>query len=74
MRLYSRKEFEADIKKRWRLTSTDEKTATTRAWKTHGGCFITIPILATYPDYWLETIKELIEAAEGGKQLPWFDS
>lgn len=74
MRLYARDEFEADIKMRWGLEPTPHTTATARIWKTRGGCFISIPITDAYPDYWLDTVKERIEAAEGGKAQPWFDS
>lgn len=74
MRLYSRDEFEADIRQRWGLASTDDVTATARIWKTRGGYFVTIPALEQYPDYWLDTIRELIEAAESKRPLPWHDS
>ncbi|MGE0278754.1 MAG: hypothetical protein AB7R40_25430 [Nitrospiraceae bacterium] len=70
MGLYSRAEFEEDIRSRWGLEATDQVTATARLWKTSGGHFITIPIQETYPDYWLDVVKKCIEDSVK-KPVPW---
>lgn len=45
MRLYTREEFEAELKDKWKLEPTNERTATTRAWTTPRGRFILVPVL-----------------------------
>jgi hypothetical protein len=64
MRLYSRDEFEADIKARWKLEKTDHATASHGFWKTPSGRFITVPVLEQYPDYMLDTVHEQLTAID----------
>lgn len=65
MRLYTRAELERELRAKWKLTPTDETTATARAWKTPRGMHVLVPLLADdehYPDYILNKILEQLEA------------
>lgn len=61
MRIYSKKNFERELKEVYRLSPTDETVDDTRLWKTENGCYIAITELPEgqdYPDYYLDIIIE----------------
>lgn len=67
MRLYTKDEFEAELKEKWELVPTDQKFKTYRIWETKKGHFLTVPILPageSYPDYFLDTVLEQLSALD----------
>ena len=70
MRLYTKDEFEADIKQRWNIEPTDKRSSTAKLWKTQNGKYITIPELDQYPDYWLDVVRDNIAEVES-RTVPW---
>jgi hypothetical protein len=65
MRLYTREDWRAELKTRWKLTPTGQKTATTEIWLTASGKAISVPELGEgleYPDSLLNLIEEQLRA------------
>ena len=70
MRLYTKEEFEAELREKWDLIPTSEKFKTYRIWKTRKGHFLTVPILPAgerYPDYFLDTVLEQRKAVDASE-------
>ena len=68
MRLYTQEEFDDELENIWELTPTDQRTKTTRIWKTKSGHSLSVPQLPAderYPDYYIVAIVEQIKALEG---------
>jgi len=68
MRLFTKEEFEANLKDVSKLTKTNQATSTTEIWKTEGGFFISVPILEEnqrYPDYILDEIYRQLKCING---------
>ncbi len=67
MRLYSKDEFEEDLRVKWNLAPTDHKTNTARLWKTSDGKYVVVPELPNgerYPDYLLHEVIEQLKAVK----------
>jgi len=61
VRLYSKEDFESEMKEVYKLSPTDETVDDTRFWKTENDCYIAITELPEgqdYPDYYLDIIVE----------------
>jgi len=64
MRLYTKAEFEAELKEKWGLTPTEQVFATFRIWRHECGGHLTVPELPRgerYPDHFLDGVIEQIE-------------
>lgn len=63
-RLYTKEEFELELRDRLGLAPTDQVTATNRAWKTKMGRYVAVPLSGNhypeigerYPDSWMARI------------------
>lgn len=65
MRLYTREEFEDELREKWGLTLTDECLETARIWRTKSGNHVTVPLLPAgeaYPDYFLNEIERQLDS------------
>jgi hypothetical protein len=65
MRLYTRGQFEVELRAKWRLSPTDEFTDTTGVWRTPNGKFILIPVQpdgVPYPDWMMDEVVRQLEA------------
>ncbi len=65
MRLYTKAELDAELRDKWRLTETKERTVTAVAWRTPNGKHVLVPVLPAgqrYPDYILDKIAEQLTA------------
>lgn len=61
MRLYSKEELEAELRKKWHLEPTQHYINTARAWRTPSGNHVLVPILSKgecYADHILNRIEE----------------
>lgn len=70
MRLYTREEFEAELREKWGLKPTDHATKTTRAWITPNGDHLLVPVFPDgdrYPDHLLDKIVQQIETFGKGR-------
>lgn len=67
LRLFSKEEFEQELKESWNLSPTNEGGDTFTLWHTSKGHYITVPKLPEserYPDYVLDGIIKQLETLE----------
>ena len=72
MRLYTKQEFEDELRRKLGLTPTDHLTATNRYWKTKSGKFVPVPLVGNditelgerYPDSWMAQIYLEVQRVE----------
>ena len=65
MRLYTLKEFEDELRSKWKLERTDVTTATSRLWRTPAGKHVSVAMLPAgeaYPDCIIDGLVERLDA------------
>ena len=70
MRLYSKQEFEAELREKYRLKPTHHHTATTRAWVTEEGDHLLVPSFTDddrIPDHVIDRVVNEILAFQLSK-------
>ena len=71
-RLYTKEEFEAELKDRLGLTPTENVTATNRYWLTRKGRHVPVPLAGNqypelgerYPDSWMAHIDQEVQRVD----------
>ena len=64
MRLYTRTEFEKELRTKWKLEPTEHQAAMFTIWKTPKGKHVMVPTLpkgTRYPDFYVDEIVEQLK-------------
>lgn len=65
MRRYTKDELDAELREKWHLRETDQRTDTAVAWVTPNGKHVLVPVFPRgerYPDYIVDKIAEQLTA------------